>query len=770
MYGTMKTCVQLTVLGGAIAIAQTAARGDVTAYYTSSTQYLFDISHVPDLDQGRAALPGNGSNYCVPTSCMNWMAYFAAHGLDWFPPGPGNWMDPARYDEMTGNLDLMGQYMSTHASNGTTGSGAMAGLQTWMPPILFVTSHYYTNFWWSPDFQDMADRVFSGSYVVAVVGWYDDVDSVTIERQYGHALSLNFGARNGESRVLGWRDPGNSEGDLTQQSQYATELYALEPRWKIPQNVSVIPRPMDKVLNYGTGYLDEFFALRTFFVLTSQTDFVDVMLVKPSFVLTGSILPPEQEFHTNFNPPLLDAVIHPDLGSYLYLAEAADSSDPAQVWRYHPARGEATLIDVGLSDPSQLVVGRLRDLYVQDGDDLVQINMDIPVPEEMSRITLPGAGALTDMVYDDGVDELLLLSVGDRALIRYPHHLDGDPVIRSIPVEVPLSGRGALTWDAVHDCAWVVSDASNALFKLAVNPLNDQLIATEFTHPEMIAPQAVDVSDSGRLFVSSEGQILEFELSRRGRALVPAENPIFAGVAAGRMLHVAKSHDNFLPGVHDQPAWYHAPPAHCTPGSSCLSFITRVQAGTINQMSSCEPEFGYTSYPGQSTELTVGESVTVTVHGSISLPADTCGIWVDWDRDFTFDDPRDVVAIGTFDSAAETFSAMITPPADATPGATRMRIRVAEGAMLDPCNGDMMMGETEDYFIIVLPDPCPEDLVDPPGVEQQDLNAVLNRWGDTDCIPGGGAYPCSEDLAFPAGVEQQDLNAVLNRWGDPDCL
>ncbi len=64
---------------------------------------------------------------------------------------------------------------------------------------------------------------------------------------------------------------------------------------------------------------------------------------------------------------------------------------------------------------------------------------------------------------------------------------------------------------------------------------------------------------------------------------------------------------------------------------------------------------------------------------------------------------------------------------------------------------------------------CLEDLVPPEGVEQQDLNAVLNRWGDPACDSGGDAHPCPEDLASPDGVEQQDLNAVLNRWGDPAC-
>ena len=64
---------------------------------------------------------------------------------------------------------------------------------------------------------------------------------------------------------------------------------------------------------------------------------------------------------------------------------------------------------------------------------------------------------------------------------------------------------------------------------------------------------------------------------------------------------------------------------------------------------------------------------------------------------------------------------------------------------------------------------CPEDLQPPAGVEQQDLTAVLNRWGDPACLPGGASAPCPEDLANPIGVEQQDLTAVLNRWGDPGC-
>lgn len=83
----------------------------------------------------------------------------------------------------------------------------------------------------------------------------------------------------------------------------------------------------------------------------------------------------------------------------------------------------------------------------------------------------------------------------------------------------------------------------------------------------------------------------------------------------------------------------------------------------------------------------------------------------------------------------------------------------------DPENDQMTEQVTVTYTIL-----CLQDLVPPSGVEQQDLNAVLNRWGDPACLPGGLDYPCPEDLVLPVGVEQQDLNAVLNRWGDPGCV
>src|SRR5947209_5090120 len=84
--GACAGALTLTALLGAGLFAPTGARadnGDVA--YNISGDYSYKIVNVPDLDQRRAAKPGvvglsnNGSQYCVPTACMNLLGYIANH-------------------------------------------------------------------------------------------------------------------------------------------------------------------------------------------------------------------------------------------------------------------------------------------------------------------------------------------------------------------------------------------------------------------------------------------------------------------------------------------------------------------------------------------------------------------------------------------------------------------------------------------------------------------------------------------------------------------
>jgi hypothetical protein len=58
---------------------------------------------------------------------------------------------------------------------------------------------------------------------------------------------------------------------------------------------------------------------------------------------------------------------------------------------------------------------------------------------------------------------------------------------------------------------------------------------------------------------------------------------------------------------------------------------------------------------------------------------------------------------------------------------------------------------------LVIPNTCPNDVADPPGVEFRDLLQVLLEWGEVGV---------STDFVPPLGVGFEDLLQVLNNWGE----
>jgi hypothetical protein len=132
------------------------ARADIDGAYANATTWYFDISHVPDFDQKRTVLANDGKNHCVPTSAINWMAYFANHGRPSIAPGPGLWYAPDRYDDASDAIFTMGAYMSTSGASGTNAAGAHHGLWLWLLGEPVVSSHSLSNGAWSPKLQDAA--------------------------------------------------------------------------------------------------------------------------------------------------------------------------------------------------------------------------------------------------------------------------------------------------------------------------------------------------------------------------------------------------------------------------------------------------------------------------------------------------------------------------------------------------------------------------------------------------------------------------------------
>ncbi len=245
-------------------------------------------------------------------------------------------------------------------------------------------------------------------------------------------------------------------------------------------------------------------------------------------------------------------------------------------------------------------------------------------------------------------------------------------------------------------------------------------------------------------------------------------------------------------------------PSYCAAGGGCDEYIARVQVDVIDNSTSCSMYADYTAL-GPVT-LTPGVATTLTVTNGHPYSSDTCTVWIDWNHDYAFDDGSsenlgDVLGYGPYNIS-------ITPPLDALPGPTRMRIRIDYANPNPvPC-GPTTYGEVEDYTVSVIevsgacctstgcvPDvspadcavlagaflgelPCPTADCDSNGVpdacelalgSQQDCND--NSIPDNCDISGGTSQDCQPDgvpdeCQASAGLALQlDDGTSENKWG-----
>jgi hypothetical protein len=147
--------------------------------------------------------------------------------------------------------------------------------------------------------------------------------------------------------------------------------------------------------------------------------------------------------------------------------------------------------------------------------------------------------------------------------------------------------------------------------------------------------------------------------------------------------------------VVDDPAW-------CAAWSECDAYVSRVQLGAIDNASGCDA--GYADYTDLVAELLIGEGAELTISVGNSGGYDHGAVFIDWNHDMVFGYPsEEVVLTGT--PGPGPFTATITPPANALPGPTRMRVRLSgEEDPPGPC-GALESGETEDYTVIVIQPP-----------------------------------------------------------------
>jgi len=147
-------------------------------------------------------------------------------------------------------------------------------------------------------------------------------------------------------------------------------------------------------------------------------------------------------------------------------------------------------------------------------------------------------------------------------------------------------------------------------------------------------------------------------------------------------------------------------------GSGCslnfnVSFSTTGGATNItnNNTNCAATSLGYIFYPTMPHTGVQGTTVNFSFTNNPTWN-ENYGLWVDWNQDFDFDDPGELVYGVTNVSIGSTVTGSFTIPMTAIPGTTRMRLRTFFSSPLTPCNpasgNPVYDGETEDYPFIVV--------------------------------------------------------------------
>lgn len=139
---------------------------------------------------------------------------------------------------------------------------------------------------------------------------------------------------------------------------------------------------------------------------------------------------------------------------------------------------------------------------------------------------------------------------------------------------------------------------------------------------------------------------------------------------------------------------------YATAANNCgIDYISNVTFAGINRNSTCDT---YTQYASPNPTLNIGQTYTI----SVTTDGDTEGIraWIDYNIDGTFGNtPATELILGPAYSGLvpATYTAAVTIPASATPGATRLRVRCNYAGAPADATSSQSWGETEDYCVTI---------------------------------------------------------------------
>ncbi|MFZ4707922.1 MAG: choice-of-anchor D domain-containing protein, partial [Bacteroidales bacterium] len=217
------------------------------------------------------------------------------------------------------------------------------------------------------------------------------------------------------------------------------------------------------------------------------------------------------------------------------------------------------------------------------------------------------------------------------------------------------------------------------------------------------------------------------------------------------------------------------PPVYCDASTTTEDeYIANVAMGLINNSSGWQG--GVADYTAIYTEIEAGSSQDIVITNGTPWASDIVYIWVDWNKNYTFD-ASEVTILTNIGGTGALFTGAVTVPEGQIWGNYRMRIRMTYSTAPTPC-GNASYGEIEDYTIVVkwnwlILSPTTGTI--PPGESSIvdvtfDATAIANSTYNTDIIINSNAVNAPQivipaQLTVSGGVPNISLSTDLLEFG-----
>jgi len=521
------------------------AWGDVVhTWWMDNQNFDYEITHMPDLDQGRVpdpptawGLPNNGKQYCVPTSTMNMIMYIARHGHPQLAPGVMDWQAQSTYNHASVNILVLGMKMGTSGTTGTTGNGWLAGAQAWFRDANydhFVVNHIYAVHGWSPTHVSLTKAAIGGNLIAFAYGRYETVDEISgfpvVERHGGHIVTLAKSSASSvtDSYDLWIRDPGDG-GAGTTQSTFTNRHLTVETHIVVTcTGGGTCASRVMSALNYSpsnerTAYLDEYLSIapKSGYGFTNIGDLHFFKIFKPMQIVGSG---GEEVVELVVDDPVMDAVNCPDQTCYALLAMGGDLAPIPELQLLDAVTGESELL-FEIAGATKLVNDPNMNMYVLTGDEITKVEkfgdeydfgrgVFLPHTAQAMAFMDPPLGADTRSGLTTPRPVLVALSITERQVMFYPDDLIEPWGVFEVPDTVRLGGEGAVAVPpAVADTTapikvWMCSEASNDLFGVEFGS-RGAAVPEVISLPEIQEPTGLDFDDAGHMFVSRINGLVE---------------------------------------------------------------------------------------------------------------------------------------------------------------------------------------------------------------------------------------------------------------------